>query len=65
MALKASTSDWFPIYVSLWIEKTGWATYLRGHDLRQVARLLEPSALNESGLLALHKAFDALIDAAR
>jgi hypothetical protein len=31
----------YPIYFSPWIDKTGWVTYLAGHDLEAVAQLLE------------------------
>jgi hypothetical protein len=56
----------YPIHFSPWIDKTGWVTYLAGHNLEAVAQLLElPDHQNEPGLHALIIAFDASIAAAR
>lgn len=63
--LAAATSARYPIHISPWIEKTGWAAYLRGYNLSQVAQLLQSPRPHEVGLLALHNAFDALIESAR
>src|SRR5687767_9881106 len=56
----------YPIHFSPWIDKTGWAEYLAGHEPEAVAQLLEPpNQHSEPGLAALLQAFDSLIAAAR
>jgi hypothetical protein len=56
----------YPIHLSPWIDKTGWAEYLAGHDPEAVAQLLElPNPNIEPGLAALLHAFDELIVTAR
>lgn len=62
---QAATSQKYPVHISPWIEKTGWATYLKGYPLHTVAQLLDPPAATEPGLAALYRAFDAVVEAAR
>ncbi|KAF3030308.1 hypothetical protein E8E12_000480 [Didymella heteroderae] len=65
-AIQAASSARYPVHISPWVEKTGWATYLQGYSLEHVARLLDPpAAQSEQGLAALHRAFNALIESAR
>jgi hypothetical protein len=62
---QAATSQKYPVHISPWIEKTGWATYLEGYPLHTVTQLLDPPSATEPGLAALHRAFDAVVEAAR
>lgn len=62
---QAATSQRYPVHVSPWIEKTGWATYLEGYPLHTVAQLLDPPSATEPGLSTLHRAFDVVVEAAR
>lgn len=63
--IQSASSTRYPVHMSPWIEKTGWATFLQGYRLDQVAQLLDPPAASEPGLAVLHSAFDALIESAR
>lgn len=60
-----ATSQSYPVHISPWTEKTGWATYLEGYSLHTVVQLLDPPSATEPGLAALHRAFDAIVEAAR
>ena len=62
---QAATTEKYPVHISPWIEKTGWATYLKGYSLHKVAQLLDRPSASEPGLTVLHSAFDALIEDAR
>lgn len=55
----------YPLHLSPWLEKTGWARFLKGQDLSAVALLLAPPTPDETGLTALLRSFDALVETAR
>jgi hypothetical protein len=62
MQLGLGASTQYPIYISLWLEKTGWPAYLEGQDLEAVGLLLALLSHSEPGLRVLLQAFDSLID---
>ncbi|CAI6340680.1 unnamed protein product [Periconia digitata] len=55
----------YPVHLSPWLEKTGWTTHLRDHNLWTVAELLAPPTPTETSLIALLSSFDELIKDAR
>jgi hypothetical protein len=55
----------YPVHHSAWLEKTGWLTYLAGHNLPALANLLQPPTAEEPGLTLLLQTFDCAIKEAQ
>lgn len=64
--ISSNTTTQYPIHLSPWLRKTGWAEYLSGNNLDAVADLLSPPCpYKDSGLAMLLQAFNELVEDAR